>query len=413
MAGTVLVIVYYFPPLGMGGIQRMAKLVKYLPQHGYDVVVLTVKPIRYPAHDETILKELPGEVCVFRSGSYDPARAAHLLHLPIGTGPVASIARRRGILWPDAKIGWKGPALRLARKIMRHHEVDIILSSSPPITGHLIGQELKKRYGLPWVADFRDIWEMRPPEKRYADPKMVQKSNALLRQIGETADAVTAVNESVGKRVSSSATAIMGGYDPVDFAGLSTASPREAFTLTHMGTISDLAPIEPFFKAAHIVAARNNSFAERVRFTLIGEVNVQEIRRQAETYGLIDRVHLTGYLPHAAALQEASHAAVLLISVADGYPETLPGKIFDCLALPAPLLASVPVGGEPERLIDSCHGGLSAGPGRPEALADQMELLFKEFSEGKRWVKNDLTGYSRPGMAARFARLFDEVRGRG
>jgi glycosyltransferase involved in cell wall biosynthesis len=413
MAPTVLVIVYYFPPLGMGGVQRIAKLVKYLPQCGYDVLVLTVKPIRYPAYDDTLLKELPGEVRIFRSGSYDPARVAHLFHLPIGSGPVASMARKRGLFWPDPKIGWKGPALRLARKIMNRHHVDVILSSSPPITGHLIGRELKKRYGLPWVADFRDIWEMRPPEKRYTDPRIIQKSNLLLQEIGETADVVTAVNESVGKRISPQARAIMGGYDPVDFAGLAEISPEKTFTLTHMGTISDLASVEPFFKAAQIVAGRNGSFAELVRFTFIGEVDIPRIERQAQTYGLADRIHLTEYLPHMAALQEASKAGALLISVADGYPETLPGKIFDCLALPAPLLAAVPSGGEPDQLIALCRGGLSADSTQPAILADRMESLFKEHMDGNRWVKHDLTGYSRPGMAAQFAKLFDEVRGRG
>ncbi len=413
MAGTVLVIVYYFPPLGMGGVQRMTKLVKYLPQSGYDVLVMTVKTIRYPAYDETLLEELPGEVRIFRSGSYDPARAAHLLRLPIDSGPVASMARERGLLWPDAKVGWKGPALRLARKIMSRYPVDVILTSSPPITGHLIGRELKQQFGLPWVADFRDIWEMRPPEKRYADPKLIQKSNALLQEIGQTADVITAVSDSVGQRISPRAQAIMGGYDPADFVGITAAPSEETFTLTHLGTISDMAPMEPYFAAAQIVAARNSAFDERIRFNFVGEVDALQIKRQAAAYGLADRVYLAGYLPHTEALQEASKAAALLISVADGYPETLPGKIFDCLALPAPLLASVPLGGEPDRLIARCHGGLSAVSTQPKVLADQMELLFKDYLEGKRWNKDDLTGYSRPSMAAQFAQLFDKVRRHG
>jgi len=413
MAGTALVIAYYFPPLGMGGVQRMAKLVKYLPKCGYDVLVLTVKPIRYPAQDEFLLRELPATVKVYRSGSHDPARLAHLFHIPIGSGAMASMAKNKGLFWPDAKIGWKGPALVLAREIIDWHPVDIILSSSPPITGHLIGMALKERYGLPWVADFRDIWEMRPPEKRYADPRIIEKSNALLQKIGRTADAVTAVNASVGKRVSSQAIAIMGGFDPADSSKSHGDPSRDTFTLTHMGTVSEVTPMTPFFAAAQIIAARNNTFAEKVRFVFIGELDGGRIRQQAAAYGLADRIHLTGYLSHADALREASRAGALLISVADGFPETLPGKIFDCLALPAPLLAAVPFGGEPEKLIASTHGGFSADINHPEVLADRMEALFVEWMAGKRWVKNDLSGYTRPAMAAEFARLFDEVRGNG
>jgi hypothetical protein len=68
MTKTVLVIAYYFPPLGMGGVQRIAKLVKYLPPGGYDVLVLTVKTIRYPAYDESLLGDPPAEVHIFRPG---------------------------------------------------------------------------------------------------------------------------------------------------------------------------------------------------------------------------------------------------------------------------------------------------------------------------------------------------------
>jgi hypothetical protein len=205
----------------------------------------------------------------------------------------------------------------------------------------------------------------------------------------------------------------MGGYDPADFIGIAAAEPGRMFTLTHMGTINDMAPMRPFFAAAKIVAARNGAFAERMRFDFIGEADVARVKDEAAGYGLADRVQMEGYLPHIHALCQASQAAALLISVPIGYPETLPGKIFDCLALPAPLLASVPAGGEPDKLIAACHGGLAAQPDRPEVLADMMESLFADRMAGKRWVTNDLSSYSRRNMAARFAGLFDEVCGRG
>ena len=74
MNKSVLIIAYYFPPLGLGGVQRMSKLAKYLPQFGYNVRVLTVKPICYPAYDQTLLEELPSSVEIYRSGSRDPAQ---------------------------------------------------------------------------------------------------------------------------------------------------------------------------------------------------------------------------------------------------------------------------------------------------------------------------------------------------
>ena len=91
-AKHALIIAYYFPPLGMGGVQRMAKLAKYLPSFGYDISVLTVKPIAYPAYDQSLLDELPAQVTIYRSGSTDPARIAKLL----GIGPKgATVAKSK------------------------------------------------------------------------------------------------------------------------------------------------------------------------------------------------------------------------------------------------------------------------------------------------------------------------------
>jgi len=124
-------IAYYFPPLGMGGVQRMAKLAKYLPHYGYNVHVLTVRPIRYPAHDDTLLNELPEQVTIHRSGSSDPARISKFIPVPIRAGSrVKALAKEKsGRFWPDSKIGWKRPAFRLARKIAANLNPDIILSS--------------------------------------------------------------------------------------------------------------------------------------------------------------------------------------------------------------------------------------------------------------------------------------------
>ena len=194
MTRTVLIIAYYFPPLGMGGVQRMTKLARYLPEHGYNVMVLTVKPIRYPAYDESLLDELPAAVRIFRSGSSDPSRIGRFLWMPVRPGShLAAIAKNSGRLWPDSRAGWQKPARRLAAKIIRNNKVDIILSSSPPISGHVVAMDAARGFSLPWVADFRDVWESRPPEDVFGDQRAIDRSLRLLGEINESANAKTAV----------------------------------------------------------------------------------------------------------------------------------------------------------------------------------------------------------------------------
>lgn len=413
MSKTVLVIAYYFPPIGGSGVQRMAKLVKYLPSLGYEVIVLTVKPVNYPAYDETLLAELPNSVKIFRSGSTDPARLARWFDLSQFSGnKIKSFLKNKGGLWPDSKIGWKNAAIRLGQQIIRSHEVNLILSSSPPITGHLVAMALKDRFGIPWVADFRDIWESRAPEKLYSDSIRVEKSNQLLQDIAASADAIVAVNDTIGARMSAKYMTIPGGYDPDDFVGFSTRQNVSGkFTLCYLGGIGDLHPIEPFFEAAAMASAEEKSFSEKVFFKIIGANDARKINKAADSHGLSGKVELIGYQPHRDAIGHAWNTEALLISLPSGYPEILPGKIFDCLALPAPILAAVPRGGEAEKIIETYHGGLCAESGNVGQLAEHMLHLFRKREQGLFWEKKDISSFTRREAAVTFVSLFDSVLG--
>jgi len=411
MNKSILMIAYYFPPLGMGGVQRMAKLAKYLPQFGYDVQVLTVRPIRYPAYDFTLLEELPAEVTIHRSGSSDPARISKFLPLPIRAGSrMKTFAKEKsGRFWPDSKIGWKRPALRLARKIAADHKPVLILSSSPPITGHLVAMDLKNETGIPWVADFRDPWESRSPEKLYQSQALVEKSNLLLKEIIATADAVTAINEPIARDLGLAAVAITGGYDTDDFMSISDMPKRKTFRLCYLGTVGPLHPIEPFLEAARIACGIDAEFDSLMRLKIIGANDRDQLTKQAGAYNLVGRLEIIDYRPHLEALKAAAGAAITLISVPEGYPEILTGKIFDYLPFPAPILASVPAEGEVEKIIKACHGGVCVEPGQPRALAEAMVQLFRNHQSGIPWDKGDISRYTRSNMARRFAEVFDRI----
>ena len=411
MNKTALLIAYYFPPMGMGGVQRMAKLARYLPQFGYDVIVLTVKPIRYPAYDQSLLDELPVQVSIYRSGWSDPARIGKLIPMPLRAGAkVKTIAKEKsGYFWPDAKIGWKRPALRLARKIAAGQKIDVIISSSPPITAHLIAMELKKDTAIPWVADFRDPWESRSPEDLYQDRSLVNRSHLLLREIVEAADAVTSINSTISRKLSLDTVTIMGGYDPDDFYPSQDMRRDLVFTMCYMGTVGPLHPIGPFFKAAAIASGIDREFNARARFKIIGANDPEEIKKIATGHNMRLPLKLVEYLPHKTALQQAASAAVSLISVPGENPEILTGKIFDYLALPAPILASVPSGGEIFDVIDSCRGGVCIEPNDKQALAEAMLQLFRNHQSGIQWKKGDIMRFTRQEMARQFAAIFNRV----
>jgi hypothetical protein len=153
----VLIIAYYFPPMGLSGVQRTVKFAKYLSQYGWKPTVLTVNPAGYFAFDDTLLKEAEAAgVRIVRTNSRDVNRfftKEVVIKLPS--------ERTRKILqyigdWffiPDTKVGWKSLALKRATELLEQEQFDMIFATAPPQTGLLIGTVLKKRFKLPFVVE--------------------------------------------------------------------------------------------------------------------------------------------------------------------------------------------------------------------------------------------------------------------
>jgi glycosyltransferase involved in cell wall biosynthesis len=410
MAKEVLIVSYFFPPLGMGGVQRMSKLAKYLPAFGYKPVILTVKPVSYPACDQSLLAELPDDLPVYRSGSYDPSRFAYLLKTKLPQGDmVRQKARARLKVWPDTKIGWKGPAVRKGRKIIESHKPCAIVSSSPPMTAHMVAMKLAEEYSIPWIADFRDFWEPQPPDQLFEDPALRDKSLQLLNNIADEATRITTVVDDITRRYPSRSETIMGGFDPEDFYRISPPESSLLCRLGYMGTVSDLAPIELFFDAARRAANRDAVLLKNLRFRFIGHADSSYLEKKARKYGFGDRLELYGYLDHREALRRAAECTMSIISVKRSDAHIITSKVFDCLALPQPILAAAPPESALDRLIKYCNAGYCVDPNDISYMAERIAELHKRSSVGEKWEKINLDEFSRQAIAGRFAAILDKI----
>ncbi len=158
MNRSLLVISYYFPPLGMAGVQRPLGLAKYLHRLGWRVYVLTVKPISYWETDATLLKDFPREILIFRAGSLDPARVAYLMgrkkRTEAGINPSAE-----KLIW-DTKLGSVPFLWAKGCRLIEKFSIAAVWTTSPPPSIHLTGWWLKRTNNIKWFADFRDPWEV-------------------------------------------------------------------------------------------------------------------------------------------------------------------------------------------------------------------------------------------------------------
>ena len=154
----VLMLAYAFPPLGGAGVQRTLKFVKYLPEHGWEPTVVSVRWSPYQMRDPTLAGEMPRR----REGAASARAAAH----PVpGDGPVEAAALDRArafVTWPDNFQGWLPGALAVALREIRRSRPDVLYTTSAPYVSHLAGLALHRMTGIPWVADFRDEWAANP-----------------------------------------------------------------------------------------------------------------------------------------------------------------------------------------------------------------------------------------------------------
>ena len=169
----VLIITYYWPPSGGAGVQRWLKFVKYLPEFNIHPYVLSVDPqyASFPVLDESLEKEVPESVQVFKTKSREPfsfyKKITGESEIPYAgfvnqgnPGLLNKIARviRGNLFIPDARVGWNKFALKKAIEIIQKYEIDTLITTSPPHSTQLIGLKLKNKTGVNWIADLRDPW---------------------------------------------------------------------------------------------------------------------------------------------------------------------------------------------------------------------------------------------------------------
>src|SRR3954453_7163315 len=153
----VLMLAYYFPPLGGGGVQRTLKHAKCLPGAGFDVIVVTGSGRGFPLRDPELARELSRGTVVLR---------ARTLPLQVARWKTEGVLRRLGlptwpaslIGWPDEMVGWLPGAVHQALRAVRRYRPDVLYTTSSPVTAHVAGLIVQRLTGLPWVADFRDPW---------------------------------------------------------------------------------------------------------------------------------------------------------------------------------------------------------------------------------------------------------------
>jgi glycosyltransferase involved in cell wall biosynthesis len=424
----VLIIAYYFPPMGMGGVQRVAKFVKYLPFFGWKPYVLTVKEVDYWAKDHSLLEEIPPEVKVMRTGSFDPLRISFILKSffkrgrqkdePARKRTVKRLKFASWLFFPDNKAGWIPFALMKGLKLCRREKINLIFSSSPPPSLHLTAYMLKFLTGLPWVADFRDPWiEYR--FEIFPTPFHLFLKKRLEKLIIQKADKVITANPAITTDLESrhphteKIQQIDQGYDEEDFASCQVSLP-EIFTIGYLGTFSPDCDPEPFLAALGGLIGEGIIPKDKIRLVHVGLSMGIDLDHLIEKYNLKDVVLKKGYLSHRESVNEMKKASLLLLVTSD-HPLIFPAKVYEYLRFKKPILGIIPKESRIAKFLTEIKAGKVISPEDKEGIRQVLVSYFTDFAEGKMTLvisEDEINRFERKSLTFKLASLLDEVVGR-
>ncbi|MFH1681356.1 MAG: glycosyltransferase [Candidatus Eisenbacteria bacterium] len=423
----ILLVSYYFPPLGGVGAFRAVKLARYLPRFGWRPFVLAPRPPYYYCIDPTLGEELGGEVRVFRTESADPFRLFGRLRPP-PTGGAADGARRdplfgrltrwaKGVnTWlfvPDNSIGWYPFAARAARRIVREEKIDLVYTINVPQTCHLIGRAAKRGTGVAWAADFRDAWTANP-DLPAPTPLHGSINRSLERSVLREADGVVCVNDTIRSILASAAggcgeerfLTVHNGYDPEDFEGLERKR-SDRFTMVFVGTFHKrtdprllLRPYGECLRSGRIPRGAS-------RLVVVGAQTARTLGAVREL-SLEGEVETTGFLAHRESLSWMVSADLLLqvIAPGPGSEQIVSGKLYEYMGAGRPVLTIGPAG-EARSLVTNLRLGFSAEVSRAPEVEDALAAAFRRWKEGRLVFEASREAVEQYAFGAQTARLHE------
>jgi glycosyltransferase involved in cell wall biosynthesis len=404
----VLVLAYFFPPVGGAGVQRTLKFVKYLAELGWDATVVSTRRHSSRVRDRSLLADVPPTTLVRRTARLPLAR-----YLGFGLQRLRLARLSAYVVWPDGGLGWMPFALLAALRAVRRDRPDVVFSTSAPYGSHLIALLVTRLTSLPWVADFRDEWTTNPHLADQPRPLgwLSERAERAITK-GATKVVVAAdyfqlsgLAQDEPRRI-----VIVNGVDEADFPEeIALGPPADRFVLSHVGTLYALQDPSLALRVVAGLTARGAMAADSVEVRLVGNIWIPDF-----TYPNGLRVETTGYVEHVRAVAEMRAATVLLLYVpaASLAPS---GKLFEYLASGRPVLCLTREDNLASRLVSEWQAGVVADPHDKAAIEEGVLTLWRRWREDGLPDQEEvrarvLSQYSRRAGAERLARVLNEAR---
>lgn len=408
----VLIITYYWPPSGGAGVQRWLKFSKYLPEFGWEPIILTVDPeyAAYPVTDNSLSSELTAATRVFKTPATDYFSIYKKDKSRIPTAGFANSVDntlkgkllrfiRGNFFIPDPRKGWNKFAFKKACELIQNENIKHIITTSPPHSTQLIGLKLKKRFPeIKWIADLRDPWTEIYYYKQFY-PTFLSKilDSGYEKSVLKNADRILTVGTSLEesfslkvKGIENKTDVISNGYDDSDFKDVKPVNPAR-FTITYVGTLSDIYPLGGIVNALKKFKSEGNDFLLRFVGT------VPDKSKNIILSGIADSsLEFIPYVEHNEAVNYMMNSSVLLLIIPlhSSNRSIITGKLFEYLASGKPILCVGPGDGDAARIIEKCKSGITCGYDESDKISGFMKNIDSYSGQSDKSAVNDFSRIS-------------------
>ena len=455
----VLIISYYWPPTGGSGVQRWVKFAKYLPSEGWQPVIYTPENPEQLAVDESLAAEVPAEAEIIKTHITEPyelykkflKKSGHSKEA-VEVNPVnaqnktfaqkAAMWVRGNLFRPDPRCLWIRPSVKFLKKYLEEHPVDLIVSTGPPQSMHIIGMKLARETGLPWIADFRDPWTKIFYFKHLSMTRATERWHRRMeKRVLDEASVVVAVSPLVQQEFQNMTQTpvelITNGFDECDFgqgapdkSGLSHPGPDQAtnidldqksrlaaggpdkdFVITHTGLFAADGNPTTLWKVLAAKCTKDGEFRKHLRIRFVGKTD-DAILEAVRDEGLDGHLTDMGYQPHAVAIREQRTASLLILPLRKEpeYRAVLPGKLFEYLASWRPVLGIGQPDGAMSMILNTTKTGVVLNWEDEASITRFIDLCWKNHLKGELTVDDaDISQFTRRNLTHRMAELFDRL----
>jgi len=426
----VLIISYYWPPSGGGGVMRWLKMSKYLPEFGWQPIIYTPENPDSSVDDDSLINEIHSDSIVLKYPIWEPYdlyrqitgkkkgtkfKAGYVSEASSGSWKnKLSVFIRGNLLIPDPRKFWIKPSVKFLTKYLQTHQVDAVVSTGPPHSMHLIALGLKKRFpDLKWIADFRDPWTnidfyAKLRLTKWADKRHRKLEKKVLINSDHVVTVTPSWQDDFEKMCGRKIDLVYNGFDHTDFENLAVDTDTK-FTLSHFGSFNKDRNPESLWKALEVLKDEIPELKNHLSIQLIGQTD-DSILQSVKQAGLNEFLTCYNFMPHdkGVALLKKSQVLLLPINNAPNAMGIIPGKMYEYMALNRPILAIGPPNSDSALIISETKAGVCKDFSDVEGITNTLKLYFDQYKKGELKINSDsYEQYSRKNQAANFVRLLN------